>query len=85
MVKVADFGLSRDLYFRDYYRISDRMTPLPVRWMAPESLQTNIFKLESDVVRNIAKSLTHLCNVVNVHDVLIKDLSGLHLYLLSHG
>lgn len=49
-VKVADFGLSRDLFEKDYYRIADRSIPLPVRWMAPESMQRNIFKLKSDVV-----------------------------------
>lgn len=50
VVKVADFGLSRDLYHRDYYRISDKFMPLPVRWMAPESLKDHVFVQQSDVV-----------------------------------
>ena len=33
-VKVADFGLSRDVYSNDYYRVQDRSKPLPVKWMA---------------------------------------------------
>ena len=52
IVKVADFGLSRDLYHKDYYRISDKYMPLPVRWMAPESLKDHIFVQKSDVVRS---------------------------------
>ena len=53
IVKVADFGLSRDLFSRDYYRIEDGKTPLPVRWMAPESLNRSIFTTTSDVVSSV--------------------------------
>ena len=49
-VKVADFGLSRDLFTRDYYRADDYKRPLPVRWMAPECLQQGFFTTASDVV-----------------------------------
>ena len=49
--KVADFGLSRDLFSRDYYRDSPGKNPLPVRWMAPECHQQNVFTTNSDVVR----------------------------------
>ena len=49
-IKVADFGLSRDLFSRDYYRLEDRKTPLPVRWMAPECFEANVFTIYSDVV-----------------------------------
>ena len=49
-VKVADFGLSRDVYSRDYYRL-ERRAKLPVKWMPPESLNDNIFNEKSDVVR----------------------------------
>ena len=48
-VKVADFGLSRDIYSKDYYHMGSK-TPLPVKWMAPESLKENIFTEKSDVV-----------------------------------
>ena len=54
IVKVADFGLSRDLFSRDYYRIEDGKTPLPVRWMAPECLTQNVFTSMSDVVRTLS-------------------------------
>lgn len=49
VVKVADFGLSRDLFSRDYYRVDNGKTPLPVRWMAPESLESSVFTTKSDV------------------------------------
>ncbi|XP_034949744.1 tyrosine-protein kinase transmembrane receptor Ror-like isoform X2 [Chelonus insularis] len=48
VVKIADFGMSRDVYTCDYYRIGgSRM--LPVRWMSPESVIYGRFTLESDV------------------------------------
>ncbi|EFX87321.1 hypothetical protein DAPPUDRAFT_4188, partial [Daphnia pulex] len=47
-VKISDFGMSRDVYTCDYYKIGgSRM--LPVRWMAPESILYGKFTLESDV------------------------------------
>lgn len=36
-VKIGDFGLSRDIYASDYYRVQTR-SPLPVRWLPPESI-----------------------------------------------
>ena len=48
-VSIADFGLSRDVYSKDYYRLGTK-TLLPVKWMAPESLNDNIFTVKSDVV-----------------------------------
>ncbi|KAF7996941.1 hypothetical protein HCN44_002587 [Aphidius gifuensis] len=48
VVKIADFGMSRDVYTSDYYKIGgSRM--LPVRWMSPESVLYGRFTLESDV------------------------------------
>ena len=48
-VKVADFGLSRDIHLSDYYRLTHRQK-LPVRWMAPESLFKKIYTEKTDVV-----------------------------------
>lgn len=36
-VKLADFGMSRLLYSKHYYRVQGRVM-LPIRWMAPESI-----------------------------------------------
>ncbi|NXA55338.1 RON protein, partial [Nothocercus julius] len=50
-VKVADFGLARDVFDKEYYSIRQhRHAKLPVKWMALESLQTQKFTTKSDVV-----------------------------------
>ncbi|KAK3097533.1 hypothetical protein FSP39_010504 [Pinctada imbricata] len=48
IVKIGDFGMSRDVYSKDYYRVG-ASTMLPVRWMPPESLLYRTFTVESDV------------------------------------
>ncbi|NXU12477.1 RON protein, partial [Pardalotus punctatus] len=49
-VKVADFGLARDVFDKEYYSIrAHRHAKLPVKWMALESLQTQKFTTKSDV------------------------------------
>lgn len=48
-VRVSDFGLSRDVYQRDYYRASKTATDMPVRWMAPECIEFHQFSSKSDV------------------------------------
>ena len=52
MIKVADFGLSEDIYTSAYYRQkkTDTAVKLPVRWMALESIADGIFTEKSDVV-----------------------------------
>ncbi|XP_075553639.1 hepatocyte growth factor receptor-like [Dermacentor variabilis] len=49
IVRVADFGLSRDVYEKDYYSGDNKKTKLPVKWMAPESLEKGIYTHKSDV------------------------------------
>lgn len=52
-VKVADFGMARDVFDKEYYSVQDhRKAKLPVKWMAIESLQTQKFTSKSDVVSN---------------------------------
>ncbi|XP_043789419.1 tyrosine-protein kinase transmembrane receptor Ror-like isoform X3 [Apis laboriosa] len=48
IVKIADFGMSRDVYTCDYYKIKGSRL-LPIRWMSPESVMYGRFTLESDV------------------------------------
>ncbi|XP_021177600.2 macrophage-stimulating protein receptor isoform X1 [Fundulus heteroclitus] len=49
-VKVADFGMARDVYDKEYYSIQNhKKAKLPVKWMAIESLQTQKFTTKSDV------------------------------------
>ena len=49
VIKVADFGLARDIYIKEYYRhrCDDK---LPVKWMAPETLNDKISNEKTDVV-----------------------------------
>lgn len=48
VVKIGDFGLTRDVYKNDYYR-KDGEGLMPVRWMSPESLVYGVFTSQSDV------------------------------------
>ncbi|XP_052781912.1 hepatocyte growth factor receptor-like [Mya arenaria] len=48
-VRVSDFGLSRDVYEKEYYSARDKTTKLPVKWMSPESLEFGHFSSKSDV------------------------------------
>ena len=48
-VKIADFGMSREISNMDYYRIGSNKACLPVRWMPPEALLYGKFTLKSDV------------------------------------
>ncbi|XP_064115439.1 fibroblast growth factor receptor 3-like isoform X3 [Macrobrachium nipponense] len=48
IMKIADFGLARDIHSQDYYRkTSDGR--LPVKWMAPEALFHRVYTSQSDV------------------------------------
>ena len=47
-VKVSDFGLTKQLLNRNYYRLKSP-TLLSFNWMAIESLEANIFTLATDV------------------------------------
>ena len=51
IIKVSDFGLSEDIYAKNYFRQGkESSVKLPVKWMAPESLNDGIFTEKSDVV-----------------------------------
>ncbi|XP_021171257.2 discoidin domain-containing receptor 2 isoform X2 [Fundulus heteroclitus] len=47
-IKIADFGMSRNLYRGDYFRIQGRAV-LPIRWMSWESILLGKFTMASDV------------------------------------
>ena len=48
-IKVADFGLAKDVYMTDYYR-QQSIEKMPVKWMAPEALHDRISNEKTDVV-----------------------------------
>ena len=49
MIKVGDFGLSRDIYTTDYYKMSN-FGLCPIKWMSPEMIRDGISSEKSDVV-----------------------------------
>ena len=54
MIKVADFGLTEDMYARNYFR-RDKSEggseeKVPIKWMAPESIEDDIYNEKTDVV-----------------------------------
>ncbi|XP_043248037.1 fibroblast growth factor receptor homolog 1-like isoform X2 [Colletes gigas] len=48
VLKIADFGLARDIHCHDYYRKTTDGR-LPVKWMAPEALFHRVYTTQSDV------------------------------------
>ena len=48
VAKIADFGLARDVHANDYYRKTGD-GPIPVKWMAPETLFQRRYTTQSDV------------------------------------
>ena len=53
MIKVGDFGLTEDIYDSNYYRRRKSETSnerVPIRWMAPESIEEDVYDEKTDVV-----------------------------------
>lgn len=48
VVKVADFGMSRDIY-KDGIYVKQSSGVLPLKWTAPESIADAIYTSQSDV------------------------------------
>ncbi len=61
VIKVADFGLSEDIYVRNYFKQThdgdEQPVKLPIKWMAIESLMDAIFNEKTDVVRYLLMTL----------------------------
>ena len=54
IVKVGDFGLTEDIYDRNYYCCNQNESSnerVPIRWMAPESIEEDMYNEKTDVVR----------------------------------
>ena len=58
MIKVSDFGLTEDMYSFNYYRQerswTGREEKVPIKWMAPEGIETNVFDENTDVVSQMS-------------------------------
>ena len=60
-IKVSDFGLSLDIYEKNYFRQEKgNSTKLPIKWMALESIMDGIFSEKTDIVRN---TFTCICTL----------------------
>lgn len=82
-MKVADFGLARDIYDKEYYSVHNKSgVKLPVKWMALESLQTHKFTTKSDVVSQIFSPFAmETCDIISLsftkrHVLLAKGKQG---------
>ena len=60
VIKVSDFGLTQDIYSKNYFRLSKEgndgdlfCEKLPIRWMAIESLNDGLFSQKTDVVSHV--------------------------------
>ena len=55
---MADFGLSEDVYSRNYFRQGEReegsSVKLPIKWMALESLLDGVFTEKTDIVSMVS-------------------------------
>ena len=54
IIKVGDFGLAKNVQDSNYYhsRKDDKSNErVPIRWMAPESVEKDVYNEKTDVVR----------------------------------
>ena len=63
VIKVADFGLCEDVYSYGYFcqrkdGVLPREEKVPIRWMAPESIEGGKYSEKTDVVRLLPNSNT---------------------------
>ena len=63
-VKVADFGLSEDMYSTNYFRqgsnrVQNIENKVPIRWMPLESIEEGLYTEKSDVVSTVVYSSPH--------------------------
>ena len=78
IIKVADFGLAEVLGNKEYFRQDKTVAiKLPLRWLAPESVEDHVFSEKSDVVRSTIVLLTMVLYINNFIKVgLWSDLLG---------
>ena len=73
MIKVGDFGLTQDIYDTNYYRRGKNEASnerVPIRWMAPESIEEDVYNEKTDVVRTFTRRHIHYFLTLLVNYVL---------------
>ena len=75
MIKVSDFGLTEDMYSSNYYRQerswTGREEKVPIKWMAPEGIETNVFDENTDVVSQMSHIIMLVADYTTAHIALI--------------
>ncbi|XP_068237218.1 vascular endothelial growth factor receptor 1-like [Palaemon carinicauda] len=49
IVKISDFGFSKDVYHKNYMKSGQSLCLMPVKWMSPEYLKDQIRSIQSDI------------------------------------
>ncbi|CAL1277718.1 unnamed protein product [Larinioides sclopetarius] len=49
VIKIADFGLAREIDETEYYKKKCNNGKLPIKWMAPEAIESRVYSEKSDV------------------------------------
>ena len=60
LVKIADFGMSQDMYEKNYIRDTNSSKPKPVKWMSLESLTEGLYNEKTDVVSVLCIYMYHI-------------------------
>ena len=53
---MADFGLTEDMYATNYFHHGEKVgseEKVPIKWMAPESIESSLYNETTDMVRVI--------------------------------
>lgn len=66
VVKIADFGMARDIYRSDYYKKGGKAM-LPIKWMPPEAYIDGIFTVKTDVWYIVLIYKSILCYYFSLH------------------
>ena len=80
VIKIADFGLSEDIFQRNREGVNGEVAKLPVKWMAPESLSDGHFSEKSDVV-----SLLSCLNILQMSSLNIQWSFGVTMWEIFSG
>ena len=70
VIKVADFGLSESIDTSKQYFRQDKhvVVRLPIKWLAPESINDGIFSEKTDVV-NMPIIILSQASILSIHVV----------------
>ena len=60
LVKIADFGMSQDMYEKNYIRDINSSKPKPVKWMSLESLTEGLYNEKTEVVSVLCIYMYHI-------------------------